>query len=555
MKWFNNLKIAKKLAVTFAALVVLITFIGLWDLKHISDSNTALVDVYENSFLPSVLVADLKSEVISGRAGMIAMMNEAVRTTQEKIYNEVKNSSKKVDDDITELLSSKRLTPDDKKSLEGLKQVWGEFKDVRDTKVVPSIYEGDTDNVRTWVFGIQAERHKRIISITNELVERKMKAAEDLKNTRAREYTAKIRPMAIAVQVIGAILAVILAYVIHRGIAVPVNNAVDMLKDIATGEGDLTKRLDVRQMDEVGELSRWFNTFVEKIHDMVVQINEMALNVASASQQMSATSEQMSRAIISENEQVTRVASSMEEMSATVLEVAKNATNASNSARHAVEMAESGGRIVQEGINSTNNIAHRVRESAKTVEELGASSQKIGEIVSVIDDIADQTNLLALNAAIEAARAGEHGRGFAVVADEVRKLAEKTTKATKEIAGMVKTIQKITQEAVQSMGAGSKEVEAGVELSKKVGDSFQDIIKSVKTVTDMINQIATAAEEQASASEEVSGNITTISDSTKQSSTGAQQNAEVARNLSGQASELQKMLTQFKLKEALSIGG
>ena len=197
-----------------------------------------------------------------------------------------------------------------------------------------------------------------------------------------------------------------------------------------------------------------------------------------------------------------------------------------------------------------NRIAEVVRKSAETVQALGKSSDQIGEIVQVIDDIADQTNLLALNAAIEAARAGEQGRGFAVVADEVRKLAERTTKATKEIATMIKQIQKDTSGAVESMEEGTKEVEVGKQLAEKAGKSLQEIIHGAEQVVDIVTQVAAASEEQSSAAEQISKNIESISSVTQESASGIQQIAHASEDLNRLTLNLQELVARFKVDES-----
>jgi methyl-accepting chemotaxis protein len=192
-------------------------------------------------------------------------------------------------------------------------------------------------------------------------------------------------------------------------------------------------------------------------------------------------------------------------------------------------------------------ISEVVKKSAETVQELGKSSNEIGEIIQVIDDIADQTNLLALNAAIEAARAGEQGRGFAVVADEVRKLAERTSKATQEIAGMIKHIQKDTEGAVKSMQQGTKEVENGRNLAEKAGDSLKEIIMGADRVTDIVTQVAAASEEQSRSSEQITQNIELITNVTQQSATGVRQIAHAAEELNQLTSNLQSLISAFKV--------
>jgi methyl-accepting chemotaxis protein len=215
----------------------------------------------------------------------------------------------------------------------------------------------------------------------------------------------------------------------------------------------------------------------------------------------------------------------------------------------ASETAREGGAIVEDTLSRMRSIADSVRETAHKVQELGARSDQIGKIVGVIDDIADQTNLLALNAAIEAARAGEQGRGFAVVADEVRKLAERTTKATKEIAEMIEAVQGETRTAVEKMRSGTVQVEAGVEMTSKAGSSLNDIIDQAEHVGEMVTHIATAATEQSSATEPVNANMDQINRLASESADGAQQSAKACEQLSSLALELQSIVGRFTLQE------
>jgi methyl-accepting chemotaxis protein len=209
--------------------------------------------------------------------------------------------------------------------------------------------------------------------------------------------------------------------------------------------------------------------------------------------------------------------------------------------------------VVERTVDGMKRIAEVVRQSALTVQELGKSSDQIGEIIGVIDDIADQTNLLALNAAIEAARAGEHGRGFAVVADEVRKLAERTTKATKEIAGMIRKIQTDTQGAVLSMNQGTQEVEKGITSADQAGAALSEIVKISQQVTDMVLQIASASEQQSDASGQISQNVEVIASVTHETATGVQQVARAAEDLNKLTEILQGLVSGFHLD--LHAGG
>ncbi|MFZ5981398.1 MAG: HAMP domain-containing methyl-accepting chemotaxis protein [Candidatus Zixiibacteriota bacterium] len=385
--------------------------------------------------------------------------------------------------------------------------------------------------------------------------------------------------------VIGALLlGAFIAVVIARGISRPVSEMARIADDISNG--DIQHNVDYRSRDEVGILAESFrklidymkelagaaeliadnnltvritpksakdilgNSFKVMVNNLTGMIRQMADNareLVSAANEISSSSEQMARGAQDQNTQISQVSSAVEEMTATIIESSKNAGEATDASKGASDTATSGGQIVSETIHGMQAIAQVVRESAESIGKLAQSADQIGEIIGVIDDIADQTNLLALNAAIEAARAGEQGRGFAVVADEVRKLAERTGKATGEITEMIKGIQNKTQEAVQSMESGIKEVDKGRELADKAGNSLNEIVTMSQRVMDMIQQIATASEEQSVAAEQISKNIEHISSVTKETATGAEQSATAAEELNRQAEGLQQMVARFRL--------
>jgi methyl-accepting chemotaxis protein len=325
----------------------------------------------------------------------------------------------------------------------------------------------------------------------------------------------------------------------------PVQEGSDTLVVMATG--DMTARMSGEYRGDLQLIKESINKVGTSLQDALRKVSEAVAATASASSEISSSTEQMAAGAQEQTSQAGEVASAVEEMTKTIMENSKNASIAADTAKLAKEAALQGGRVVGETVDGMKRIAQVVNKSAETVKELGKSSDQIGEIIGVIDDIADQTNLLALNAAIEAARAGEQGRGFAVVADEVRKLAERTTKATKEIAGMIKKIQSDTTGAVQSMEEGTNEVERGIDLADKAGASLKEIVGVSQKVTDMVTQIAAASEEQSSASEEISKNVEAISKVTGETAQGTQQIARAAEDLNRLTENLQRMIADFKL--------
>ncbi len=312
--------------------------------------------------------------------------------------------------------------------------------------------------------------------------------------------------------------------------------------------GDLTGRVPVTTADELGQMGKAFNQFLDNLNGMIGQTAQVVQNVAAAAEQLSVHGSQVSKASREQSSQSTQVASSVEEMSVTANEMARNAQVLATTAHDLSGTAIKGGEAVANSIRGMEAVAHTMRESAGRIDLLGQRSQEIGEIIRVIEDIADQTNLLALNAAIEAARAGDQGRGFAVVADEVRKLAERTGKATKEISSVIETVQVGTKEAVASMGAGTTEVQSGVSLVKEAGARLNEIVEGVKQVTQMVEQMAATIEEQTRTTEHMAGGVQTVATLSQQNESSVEQVASASSDLSRMAAQLQSDLSRFTLK-------
>jgi methyl-accepting chemotaxis protein len=336
-----------------------------------------------------------------------------------------------------------------------------------------------------------------------------------------------------------------LAFLIVRSITRPMAELVQTNNRLA--DGDLTVSTTVTGRDEVGQLADSSRKMVANILATINRLAETANQVASASVQLQATAEQIATGAEEVASQTGTVATASEEMSATSGDIAQNCALAAESSRQTSESATRGSEVIQETISGMSRIAEQVRHSAQTVEQLGARSEQIGDIIGTIEDIADQTNLLALNAAIEAARAGDQGRGFAVVADEVRALAERTTRATREIAEMIKAIQDETRVAVLAMEDGVAEVGKGTETSRKSAEALEIVLRQIGDVALQINQIATAAEEQTATTGEITTNIHQITEVVHSTAKGAGETASAASQLSANAQELQDLVRTFKL--------
>jgi methyl-accepting chemotaxis protein len=322
-----------------------------------------------------------------------------------------------------------------------------------------------------------------------------------------------------------------------------------MLKETASqlASGDLAVRAQIKSNDELGIIGLSFNQIADTLQSAMSKVRSCSQSLTSASAELRANAEQIAAGSEQVAAQAATAATAGEEMAATSNDIASNCTMAVKSSDHAGNTATNGAAVVQQTIDGMARIAGKVRESARTVESLGSRSEQIGQIIGTIEDIADQTNLLALNAAIEAARAGEQGRGFAVVADEVRALAERTTRATREIGEMIKTIQGETKNAVVAMEEGVREVERGTADAARSGQALQDILVQVNEVTGQINQIATAAEEQTATTSEISFNMQRITEVVQETAGSSQMTAAAAGHLSELAGQLQGIVDGFRL--------
>jgi methyl-accepting chemotaxis protein len=377
-----------------------------------------------------------------------------------------------------------------------------------------------------------------------DLIDLQKKLSKDeYQSAKATYYTTII--ISIIVFAAALILPFAIGLFIKSLIVAPITKTVEAIEEVS--QGDLTKRIDVTSSDEIGEMARHFNGFVEKLHGAITHVAESSDAVSSAASMLDSATEQMAAGVEEAAMQVNSVAAASEEMSKTSSEIAQNCVLAAKSSDEATQSVNVGEAMTQQTITIMTRISDRVKDSAEVIRSLGTRSDQIGQIVGLINDVADQTNLLALNAAIEAARAGEHGRGFAVVADEVRKLAERTSHATKEISNTIYAMQSETKKAVSSMEEGVNEVGTGTSEAAKSGSALQDILRQINKVTGEINQIAVASEQETATTNEIASSIQQISEVMQETARSIQENTNASSQLASLAGSLQTMVRQFKL--------
>lgn len=543
MRWLNDMKIVTKLLTSYVLVSIIAGIIGFIGITKIQKMESAGTAMYEINTSPLGTFGEVATAFQKARVNLRGMMLDDNPNRMKANAATIIKRYTEIEENLTEFEKTLE-TEAGKQEFQVLKTNIVQYKPVQEQIINLAL----TDDIEAALSLMRSEGlgyEKKIEQSITKLFEMKIQMGKSRNEMNiATAKSAIIQTVIFAI--VGITLALIFGFSMARLITAPIAKVVSLARDIA--KGDLTQHLELDRKDETGQLAEAMNSMTKKLHDLIETLSQNSVQLASAASELTSNSIQIATGSEAVADQVLTVASASEEMAATSTEIAANCNTAAQGSKNASDAALHGSSVVQETVAGMSRVSSKVKASAKTIASLGARSDQIGAIIGTIEDIADQTNLLALNAAIEAARAGEQGRGFAVVADEVRALAERTTKATKEIGDMIKAIQQETKEAVVSMEEGVKEAEMGTHEAAKSGDALQEIIEQINSVTMQVNQIATAAEQQTATTCEMSNNIQQITDVIQVTAHGSQQSATAANQLSILAEELQKLVGQFKLE-------
>jgi methyl-accepting chemotaxis protein len=539
---FKNMRIKTRLMAGFGVMMLLTLVIAGVGILRITNVGSHVKDIVNDKWPKT----EWSNEIVDNiNVVARALRNGILLHDKGKIQEEMGRIAEagKVIDDRIDKLQKGIHTDKGKELLQRLVESRKEYVEAREP-VIKAIRDGRQAEAATILLNsvrpkqsVYFDATKKIVEYQGTLVEETGKETE----SGVKQVTIMLMVMTIAAILFG----VGVGFWTIQSITKPLNEVVTIAGKVA--EGDLTVSPETDSTNEIGQLSTAMKNMVEKLKSIVGDLKASSDSMASASHELSASSEQMSRGVEEQAGRASQIATASNEMSQTIVDIARNSSSIAASSAETVKTADEGESIVKKSVEEVKAIADTVRESAKLMESLGERSKQIGDIVNVIKDIADQTNLLALNAAIEAARAGEQGRGFAVVADEVRKLAERTAKATAEIGGMIGGIQEEMSRAVVSMEEGTKRVEVGVDFSNQAGDALNRIVGSITNLQSMVQQIATATEEMSTASEQITSDIDTIANVSKETSVSSNQVSQSSSDLSRLALNLKEVVDQFRV--------
>ncbi len=538
----SGISIGKRLTASFAAIIMLLIMVGGYAVYDMNQLDSSIASIVTDKWPKTVELNDIKGQVnIIARSlrNMLLVDDPAEEKKEGQRIVAAREAIGKDIDDLTKTVKSDT----GKAHLKTLIEARTAYLQAQ--KVIIDLIEaGQKDKARQELLTSLRKVQATYFQSIDAMIEYQSKEVDRV-GKEAHHLVVQARYVVSGLLLAGVVIATMLAILIIRSITRPLSALLAANNQIA--RKDLTVSIDVSGGDEIGKLAESTRHVVTSLRDILEKVADTSTQIASASNQLHSTSEQIATGAEEVASQTSTVATASEEMAATSGDIAQNCSMAAESSRQSSESAIKGGAVVQETIAGMSKIAERVKATARTVENLGSRSEQIGEIIGTIEDIADQTNLLALNAAIEAARAGEQGRGFAVVADEVRALAERTSRATREIGEMIKAIQSETKNAVKAMEEGVIEVEHGAAASNKSGEALTMILQQISEVTMQINQIATAAEEQTATTSEITMNVQQVTDVIQQTARGAGETATAASQLAANAQILESLVRQFKL--------
>ena len=541
----KNLTVAKRLALGFGVVVLLLVVVSWVGISRLGELNASLDDITKDKWTKVTLLKEGLAGVNEIGLGARDMTLAASKADQQAAKERVLAGRAGIGK-AWEALKPTLNQPKGKEFFEKILESRAQFID-NQNEVIRLVEAGRQDEARAFLVGefrrtanTYRQHVNGLVAFQGELMEASAQAAE--------AGYKQARTLMLAVVVLALAFAAGIATWIIRSVTIPLGGEPDAAKAVVEkiAGGDLTAEIKVRAGDSSSLMAATRNMQVS-LRKMVSELKANAEGVAAAAAQLSATSTQVAGATAHQAEAASSMAAAVEEMTVSINHVSDSAREAHSVTAETGNQSQAGSRIIEDTVSEMRRISATVGDAARTIQAMGESSQKISGIVQVIKDVAEQTNLLALNAAIEAARAGEQGRGFAVVADEVRKLAERTAQATTEIGGMIVEVQTSAQAAVGTMQQAVSRVEDGVGLAQKASESMLGISGGAQRVVAAVNEISDALKEQSVASNDIASNVEKIAQMSEENSAAARESADTAHQLETLAADTRVAVSQFRI--------
>lgn len=538
----RNMNIAPRAFLGFAMIGTLMLILGVFALSQMSKIRSA-TEVLADSNVPSIKSLDRFAEVsIRLRVLSYRLLVNRDPETQQKTIELMAMRNKQITDAqaVYEKLIS---TPDERNFYAQYVQLLGQYRQLED-RLKTLTRANNIDELQGLLNNEMVSNSDQMNVVLRKLVDINTAQLNEVKEQASREYDSAFN-MVIGLLIAATLLTIVFAWMLIKSITTPIATALLAAETIA--QGNLTKPISIDGTDEAGRLLLAMKTMQDKLRDTLQGISGSATQLASAAEELNAVTDESARGLVQQNDEIEQAATAVNQMTSAVEEVARNATSTSQASRSAATSAGDGRDLVQETVSAIERMSGDVQGTAELIISLANESRDIGKVLDVIRGLADQTNLLALNAAIEAARAGEAGRGFAVVADEVRALAHRTQQSTSEIERMISSIQTGTEQAVSSMRNSTERAESTLNIAKGAGLALNTINSAVEEINERNMVIASAAEEQAQVAREVDRNLVNIRDLSAQSTNGANQTSAASTELSRLAIDLNGMVAHFAL--------